>query len=143
MKRTLLSLAVAAIAAAAPFLAPAQADAAIPQYVKLCAGGVCFYKRDHLYRDGGKQYYFLRFYGSAITHYNVRYTAPGGRTTQIEVGAVSGSNESGHNIFRNLTPGGKYTVSVQACNRGGFLQSSKCTGWMTFTFYGGQYYGAN
>lgn len=131
MKRPLLSLAFAAAIAALPATPPATAALTVKE---ICAGSLCFYKNPHRYNDG-TMYYFLRFRGSEVTHYNLRFTERGGRTVQIEIGTVRGSNESGWNKFRNMQPGGRYTVHIQACKRGGLFQKSGCTGWHSITFF--------
>lgn len=69
---------------------------------------------------------------SGITHHNIRYSyfAPLKHEGQVEVGPKPG----GYYISASphlLPPGHKQaiTFSVQACKRGGFLQSSSCTRW--------------
>jgi hypothetical protein len=80
-------------------------------------------------------YYFLTFRGSEITHYNLRFLSAG-RENQVEIGARAGNKNQSPARFMLVRPGGKYTVAIQACNRGGFLEKSGCTGWYRITFYG-------
>ena len=118
----------------------ASAEAAKPvdngTYKKICAGSLCMLKRNTLIWDGSVPY-FLSFRGSAISHYNVRYVEAGGREVQIEISTASGSNLSQVRHFKG-TPGGKFTIHVQACNRssfGPFSSKSSCTQWHNITFY--------
>jgi hypothetical protein len=117
----------------------ASAEAAAPDYPgtykKICAGSLCMLKGSLLIWDGSVPYY-LSFRGSAVSHYNVRYVEIGGREVQIELKAASGSNLSKVSHLKG-TPGGKFTIHVQACNRssfGPFSSKSSCTQWHKITF---------
>jgi hypothetical protein len=108
---------------------------AAPAYKTICANAMCFHKNPHRYSDG-KMYYFLTYRSRAdITHFNLRFRQSNGEDAQVEIGARAGHNKSGGR-YMVVRPGSKYTVAIQACNRGGFLEKSGCTGWHRITFYG-------
>lgn len=62
-------------------------------------------------------------YTTSTTHYNLSYTSPGSGWRQIELRA--GANM----VWRFDAAYGDYNFKVQACNRGGAFQSSRCTNW--------------
>ncbi|MDL5203792.1 hypothetical protein [Streptomyces sp. ALI-76-A] len=62
-------------------------------------------------------------YTNNTTHYNVRYAPPGGGWQQTELRAGA------HMMWKFPAAYGDYNFSVQACNRGGAFQSSRCTNW--------------
>jgi hypothetical protein len=73
--------------------------------------------------------------GPRVSHYNLRYSESDNREAQIEISAVSDRNRSGAQ-YMIVRPGGRYTVAIQACNRGGLFQKSGCTGWYRITYFG-------
>ena len=111
----------------------ASAKAAPSNYKAICANAMCFHKNPHRYSDG-KMYYYLSYRGSEISHFNLRFLQGNGEEGQSEIRALSG-NRSGAK-YMAVRPGGKYTVAIQACNRGGLFQKSGCTGWYRITFFG-------
>ncbi len=117
MKRPLLSLAVAAFAAASPLLSAGTAEA------RGCARGICAESTD----DGRTVRVQIDTSNRPMTHFNVRRNGQ-----QVELS--SGRNGLMNKVSWSFAgrPGFKLKYHVQVCNRGGFLQSSSCTGWVTF-----------
>ena len=104
----LAGLALTVAAGAASITSPASARA--------CTNGICAESRT----DGRNVTVYLTTRLSPVTHYNVRRN--GG---QVEV-------RRGQVLFFKLKKGYRQYYSVQACNRGGVLQRSSCTGWVRF-----------
>jgi hypothetical protein len=116
----------------------ATADAA--PYKTTCAGSICFHKDTQGYKSY-RTWFYLTFSGSAVTHYNFRFQEVGGREIQDELRTYQGSNKS-HKGNLPGTPGKKYYISIQACNRvkvnvGPFSVGTKssCTGWARIGYY--------
>ena len=114
-----------------------NADAA--PYKQTCAGGVCFNKDTQGYTND-RTYFYVTFNGTAVTHYNVRYREPGGRTVQGELKTYAGSNKSQEGSIKGV-PGQMNTIAIQACYRvtvkiGPFSAGtqSRCTGWSNITY---------
>lgn len=105
---SLAGLALGVLAGAAAMSSPA--------FAKACTNGICAESRT----DGRKVNVYLNFRGKNFTHFNVRRNG-----SQVEV-------KPGQVYLFNLKKGYKQYYSVQACNRGGLLQKSSCTGWVRF-----------
>jgi len=136
--QSMLTRLIAPLAVAAS-LAGLSATAEAATYKPLCGGGLCFYKDTQAYTNH-RTYFYLTFSGSAVTHYNIIYREPGGRSVQAEISTRPGSNMS-NRVSLPGTPGQQYKVSVQACNRtkafiGPIVISSRssCTTWYTTTY---------
>ncbi|MER7780440.1 hypothetical protein ABTZ21_36550 [Streptomyces sp. NPDC096191] len=65
------------------------------------------------------------YYGGAtnITHYNVRWAAPGENWKQSELRAGAKM------VWKFYSVWGDYNFAVQACHRGDRFQKSRCTNW--------------
>jgi len=84
-------------------------------------------------QDGKTHWFNLRFRGSAITHFNVRYTRKDGREMQREIGTADRNT-----AVANLADieKGRTTIHVQACYRKNFgpiSSRSGCTAWLNLT----------
>lgn len=67
------------------------------------------------------------FYGgnggiANVTHYNVRWVAPGGPWEQGEL-------RPGRSPWSWPARHGDYTLTIQACSRGGLFERSYCSNW--------------
>ncbi|KUN85053.1 hypothetical protein AQJ64_12540 [Streptomyces griseoruber] len=62
-------------------------------------------------------------YSTNTTHYNVRWAPPGGSWRQSELRAGADM------VWTFDAAYGDYNFSVQACNRGGTFERSRCTNW--------------
>ncbi|GGU79980.1 hypothetical protein GCM10010260_10170 [Streptomyces filipinensis] len=62
-------------------------------------------------------------YTTNTTHYNVRWAPPGGSWRQTELGPGA------RQVWTISAAWGDYNFMVQACNRGGIFQQSRCTNW--------------
>lgn len=105
---TLAGLALSVLAGAGAVASPAAA--------KACQNGICAESRT----DGRMVNVYLSFNGRNWSHFNVRRN---GGQLEVRPGLVyQFAYRKGYNQH----------YSVQVCNRGGFLQSSSCTGWVRF-----------
>lgn len=105
---TLAGLALAVAAGALSITSPAAARA--------CTKGICAESRT----DGRNVIVYFSTRLSPVTHYNVRRN---GGQTEVRRGQV---------LLFKMKKGYNQYYSVQACNRGGPLQRSSCTGWVRF-----------
>lgn len=104
-----------------------RTDATAPGGGRNIGGSPTRYKWDHTPYIGARYYSCGRtvdvIYGGArATHYNVRWVAPGGPWEQGELPA-------GSSVWSWPARYGDYSLTIQACNRGGFGQRSSCTNW--------------
>ena len=102
----------------------ASAAAGVP-YAKVCNGGTCLHHSNRL--EGHTLFFCMSVRASPVTHYNVRQGL-----AQVEIPAI-GAGFSGTWFFKNVQPGTRLTISIQACNRG-FFGTSSCTPFRTVSF---------
>jgi hypothetical protein len=127
LKRAIRLFGPLTIAAGMVFGFTASVEAASP-YQQVCNGSACIYHSHHV-RKGALDYY-VSSGATPITHFNIRNR----NGTQIELAAAYpiGGHISKASTLHNVKPGGKYTISIQACYKR-FLSSSSCSAWRAVT----------